>query len=98
MKVKILNLIEELRDVGKEKFPYSNKRQYDPESQINVWYVISKIDDVLLSDTKQTDMRKALQKTVVSLKNSPSCVLSPIRTDTKVNVWYVIAQLYDVIL
>ncbi len=50
MEQKVKELIKELQERGESK--YSIKPRKDPEATVNVWYVIAKLEEILLGDKK----------------------------------------------
>ena len=51
MKKDIEKLIAELKHKGDNK--YSLKEVADPEAKVNVWYVIAKLEEILLEANKE---------------------------------------------
>ena len=99
MEKKLKSLIEELKVIGKETLPYTNKRERDPEAKVNAWYVLSHMEEALLSGTKSASMSNALQKLIAEIKKGATKFISvDPDPNAKVNVWYVVARLQDVLL
>ena len=99
MKAKIEILITDLKNNARETMPYTNKREQDPEAKVNVWYVLSKVEEVLLHDSKNNSMGPGLRQLIAELKKNATkfASIGP-DPDAKVNVWYVIARLNEVLL
>lgn len=41
-------LLVELRELGKNKFPLSKDGKYDPDAKVSLWYVIARIEEAML--------------------------------------------------
>lgn len=51
MEQKIKELLKELQKMGESK--YSINHVIDPDAKVNVWYIIAKLEEILLDGRKE---------------------------------------------